>query len=166
MLKCQRELRWTHCRAAYCQLSRTQKRLLWAQEHLRDDFSDVVWTDESTVQLETHRRFCCRKRGQKPCYKPRPKHTTKVHVWAGISYRGSTKICICEGIMDADFYVQILKNVSFYFCKILTLMVTASCKTMTPNILQNGPNNSSTRTALTGRKHLQMQTPSKICDMN
>ena len=40
--------------------------------------------------------------------KPRPKHSIKVHVWAGISARGATKIYIFEGIMDAEFYTQIL----------------------------------------------------------
>ena len=34
-------------------------------------FSDVIWTDECTVQLETHRHFCCRKKGEAPKNKPR-----------------------------------------------------------------------------------------------
>ena len=33
------------------------KRLEWAREHLEDDFEDVLWTDETSVQLETRRRF-------------------------------------------------------------------------------------------------------------
>ena len=38
----------------------------------------------------------------------RAKHPTKVHVWAGISWRGRTGICIFEGIMNAELYVKIL----------------------------------------------------------
>ena len=38
----------------------------------------------------------------------RPKHPTKVHVWAGISRRGRTGICIFEGIMNAELFVEIL----------------------------------------------------------
>ena len=38
----------------------------------------------------------------------RPKHPTKVHVWAGISMGGRTGICIFTGIMDATMYTQIL----------------------------------------------------------
>jgi len=35
----------------------------------------------------------------------------KVHVWAGISKRGLTKLIVFEGIMDAQFYVaEILSN--------------------------------------------------------
>ena len=40
----------------------------------------------------------------------RPKHPLKVHVWAGISLRGPTKICIFDGTMDAVLYVDILRT--------------------------------------------------------
>ena len=40
----------------------------------------------------------------------RPKHPLKVHVWAGISLRGATQICIFDGIMDALLYVEILRS--------------------------------------------------------
>ena len=43
-------------------------------------------------------------------YKPTPKHALKVNVWAGISKRGATKICIFDSIMDADLYIEILKS--------------------------------------------------------
>ena len=33
----------------------------------------------------------------------------KVHVWAGISIRGPTKICVFDGIMNAELYVEILR---------------------------------------------------------
>lgn len=111
ILKGRKLLGWTFRGSAYCQLIRAQnkeKRLEWAERYLHDGFEDVVWTDETTVQLETHRRFCCRKNGQKPRYKPRPKHPVKVHVWAGISWKGRTEICIFEGIMNAEMYTDIL----------------------------------------------------------
>ena len=40
----------------------------------------------------------------------RPKHPVKVHVWAGISVRGPTSITIFEGIMDAEMYIEILRQ--------------------------------------------------------
>ena len=110
-LRGRRSLGWTSCGTAYCQHVRPrnrEKRLLWAQEYLGTNFYDVIWTDETSVQLETHRQFSCRKKGQKSRYKPRPKHPVKVHVWAGISWSGATKACIFGGIMDADLYCQIL----------------------------------------------------------
>ena len=40
----------------------------------------------------------------------RPKHPLKVHVWTGISIRGPTNICIFDGIMDANLYVDVLRS--------------------------------------------------------
>ena len=72
-----------------------------------DKFDNVVWSDETTVQLEIHRRFCYRKDGEKPRPKPCPKHPIKVH---GISKKGATTVCIFEGIMAAPLYCKILKR--------------------------------------------------------
>ena len=77
ILRCRTSLGWTFRGASYCQMIREankEKRLRWAQTYVTeasDGFLDVVWTDECTVQLETHRRFCCRKQGEKPRNKPR-----------------------------------------------------------------------------------------------
>ena len=74
VLRCRTSLGWTRRGSAYCQLIREvnkEKRLAWAKEHLHDDFRDVIWTDETTVQLESHRRFACRKKGEAPRPKPR-----------------------------------------------------------------------------------------------
>ena len=38
----------------------------------------------------------------------RPKYRIKVHVWAGISCEGATKVCIFDGIMTKELYVGIL----------------------------------------------------------
>lgn len=75
ILRCRRKLGWTYRGAAYCQLIREPnklKRLSWCIENQNKDFSNVIWTDETTVQLENHRRFSHRKRGEKP--RPKPKY--------------------------------------------------------------------------------------------
>ena len=62
-------LGWTFRGSAYCQLIREankQKRLEWAQLHLHDNFHDVVWTDETTIQLQSHKRYCCSKASEPP----------------------------------------------------------------------------------------------------
>ena len=77
-----RQLGWVYRGSAYCQLIRNankQNRLEWACTNLDNNFDDVIWSDESSIQLDCHRRYCCRKEGIKPCSKPRPKHPTKVH---------------------------------------------------------------------------------------
>ena len=76
ILRCRKSLGWTYRGSAYCQLIRDEnkvKRVDWAREHIDDDFNDVIWTDETTVQLESHRRFACRKRGEPP--RPKPRYT-------------------------------------------------------------------------------------------
>ena len=113
ILRNRRLLGWVYRGSAYCQLIRTvnkEKRLEWARENQTDAFDDVIWSDETSVQLDTHRRFCCRKEGMKPRPKPRPKHPIKVHVWAGISKKGATGVCIFEGKMDATLYCEILRQ--------------------------------------------------------
>ena len=73
-------------------------------------FENVIWTDETTVQLESHRRHSCRKKGEQPALKPRAKHPIKLHVWAGISRRGPTPIVIFDSTMNAELYVSILRS--------------------------------------------------------
>ena len=61
ILRCWRELGWTFRGSSYCQLIREankEKRLSWAHKYrgeADDGFGDVLWTDESSVQLEAHR---------------------------------------------------------------------------------------------------------------
>jgi hypothetical protein len=103
------QLGWIYRGSAYCQLIRHEnklKRLQWAQANINDDFDNVIWSDETTVQLENHRRFCYRKNGEKP----RPKHPIKVHVWGGISKKGATAVCFFEEIMAAPLYCEILER--------------------------------------------------------
>ena len=104
ILRGRKQLGWSYCGSAYCQLiwePNNVKRKDWALKYLHDDFQNVVWTDETTVQLECHKRFCCRKNRIHPQYKPHPKHPIKMHVWAGISWEGPTPVCIFEEIMNA-----------------------------------------------------------------
>ena len=97
-----------------------------------DSFEDVIWSDETSVQMENHRHFHCYKRGSKPRYKPQPKHPTKVHVWAGKSKRGATGVCIFDGIMDAQIYTRILETYPFSFVMCIQMDIDL-CRTMILN---------------------------------
>ena len=64
-LRWRNQLGWTS--KGYCQMIRDankEKRLAWARVHKGLSFEDVVYTDTTTVQIETHRRTCCYKKGQ------------------------------------------------------------------------------------------------------
>ena len=78
ILRHRSRLGWTFRGSAYCQLIRAPnkiKRLNWSLKYkddiLQENLKDVVWTDECTIQSETHRRFCCRKKGRQAKPKPR-----------------------------------------------------------------------------------------------
>ena len=80
-----------------------RKRLVWCKEQLKskENFADVIFTDECTVQLEQHSRVCFRKKLQKRTLKQRAKHPIKLHIWGDISARGATKVVMFTGIMNA-----------------------------------------------------------------
>ena len=77
IVRCRKELGWTFRGSAYCQLIRAvnkEKRLAWAKQYLdeaEDGFDNVIWSDESSIQVETHKRFCYRKKSCAPKTKPR-----------------------------------------------------------------------------------------------
>ena len=74
VLRCRTKLGWTFRGSAYCQLIRDvnkEKRLEFVRRYNDDEFENVIYSDECTVQLESHRRFCCRKKGQPERLKPR-----------------------------------------------------------------------------------------------
>ena len=110
-----KEQGWTLQQTRYCQLIREAnkvKRLEFAQRVLDsgDTFDNVIFSDECSISLQQFRRTCYRKVDEPAKRKPKPKHPLKVHVWAGISRSGATKICIFEGIMQADLYCNILED--------------------------------------------------------
>lgn len=54
-LKARKLLGWTSRGTAYCQLicaPNREKRLRWAQENVAERFEDVIWSDETSVQME------------------------------------------------------------------------------------------------------------------
>ena len=77
ILRCRTTLGWIYRGSAYCQLIRQvnkEKRLEWVREYLDecdDGFDNVIWTDESSIQCEAHKRHCYRKKGCAPKRNPR-----------------------------------------------------------------------------------------------
>lgn len=113
--RARKKLGWVATRPKYCQLVRDankEKRLIWCVEqlHNNEQFDDVIFTDECSVQLDNHSRICFRRIKQLRKYKPRPKHPIKVHIWGGISKSGATSIVIFTGIMTSTRFCMILEN--------------------------------------------------------
>ena len=115
MERARMELGWTAKKTRYGALvseSNQEKRVVWCNERMETndmDFDDVVFSDECTVQLESHRRVTFYKKGQPVRYKMKAKHPPKVNVWAGISSRGATNVVVFTGTLTATWYVDILE---------------------------------------------------------
>ena len=80
VLHWRKDLVWTSMGTSYCQMIRDvnkKKGLKFTQENKELTFEDIMYTDETTVQIETHRQTCSYKKGCKPHYKPKPKHPLK-----------------------------------------------------------------------------------------
>ena len=85
VLRARKSLGWTFRGTKYCQLIREvnkTKRLDFVSQYANfdaeRDVENVIFTDETTVALENHKRMCCRKQGQPPKPKPVAKHPVKV----------------------------------------------------------------------------------------
>ena len=120
--RARQELGWTYSTTRYCQairIANMEKRVEWSKEMLdrREMFDNVIFTDESTIALERHRKKSFRKKGQPGKMKAIPKHPLKVHVWGGISKRGSTDIVIFTGILTATRYTEILDAATIAICQ-------------------------------------------------
>ena len=74
---------------------------MWCLEQMTANDLDVIFTDESNVQIELHHKVIFHKAGHPIKLVAKPKHPQKVHVWAGISARGATSIVMFTGIMNA-----------------------------------------------------------------
>ena len=83
----------------------------------KDEFNDVIWTDDSSIQLRRNADYMRVQVGKERMLKPQAKHALKVNFWAGISKWRATKICIFYSIMDADLCFEILKDHLLPFLK-------------------------------------------------
>lgn len=113
--RARQQLGWVVTSPKYCQMIRDankEKRLDWCRKMIEDkeQFDDVIFSDESYIQLETHRKRCYRQKKAPRKLKPCPKHPPKVHVWAGISKKGAISIVIFTGTMTAVRYTNILES--------------------------------------------------------
>lgn len=96
----------------YCQLVRDRSkemRLEWCKKIKDEQFENVVWKDECSVQLDIHGRLCFCNKGHQRKFKPWPKHLIKVHIWGGISHCEATQLVLFTGTMTATRYCSILE---------------------------------------------------------
>jgi transposase len=85
-----------------------RKRVEWAQKHLNDDWNDTFFSDETAFQLfrNTVERWY---KGARPIRRI-PKDRTKIFAWGGFCIKGKSSLFCFSEIMDAKFYVDILRR--------------------------------------------------------
>lgn len=85
-----------------------EKPVRFAEASIANDnnFNDVIFTHECSVQLHDNKIVVYRLKDSAVPLLPKPKHPYKVHVWAGISRRGTTSTLIFYGIMKSSFYID------------------------------------------------------------
>jgi hypothetical protein len=67
---------------------------------------DVIFTDESKIEVCTMSKRSYRKKGVPVKGVPKAKHPYSVMVWGGISKKGATKLLLFNGIMKSEFYQE------------------------------------------------------------
>ena len=77
-----------------------------------DIFDNVIWSDESSVQLTRHAQTMRVKIGRERVLNPQAKYALKVHIWAAISRRGATRICMRLGIVMLRNVCDLTQNCS------------------------------------------------------
>ena len=110
--RAQKAAGWICTQTRYCQMVRDVnkiKRLEFCQKIIETN-GNVIFTDESSVEIERATTIRFHKQGEMYKPAPKPKHPLKVHVWGGISKHRPTEVVIFEGIMDAVLYCQILET--------------------------------------------------------
>ncbi|EXX61191.1 hypothetical protein RirG_173480 [Rhizophagus irregularis DAOM 197198w] len=84
------------------------KRVEWARQHINDRWNKTLFTDETAFQLfrNTVERWY---KGERPVRRM-PKDRTKIMAWGGFSAKGKTSLFCFKQIMNAEFYVEILRR--------------------------------------------------------
>lgn len=108
------KLNWSAKPTRYCQLIRDvnkQKRVEFCQNLLSsgETFHNIIFTDETMIQLLPAKRKIFYKKGDKQKYRPKLKHPTKVYLWAGVSKKGATQCIVFIDTMDGEQYTRILQ---------------------------------------------------------
>jgi hypothetical protein len=99
-------------------LIQRQKRVAWAKAHVnwtREQWNRVLWSDESKISIfgSDGLRYVRRRAGEEmipECLTPTMKHPQSVMVWGCMSTTGVGRLKVCQGIVNAQKYIDILET--------------------------------------------------------
>lgn len=87
-------------------LEHRQKRLAWAKENSERDWSNVVFTDEATININIKRKKVWHKPGKKLVIRV-VKHPIKIHIWGCVSSKGFGRCYVFTKNLNAELLVKI-----------------------------------------------------------
>jgi hypothetical protein len=85
-----------------------EQRLQYCNQHSRDQFSNVVFSDEKPWLLGKRRRALWRRHGPARPVFWKAKYPVKIQCWGGISFRGKTKLRVWTGRQPSQHYIDTL----------------------------------------------------------
>jgi len=93
----------------YLKINHIEKRLTWALANRERDWNNVIFTDESTIQLFANPSKVWKRKGEK-IIAHTVKHPPKIHIWGSLSSKGFGKLIIFTGILDSTKLCKIYKK--------------------------------------------------------
>jgi hypothetical protein len=85
-----------------------KRRVEWAIAHANQDWSKVVFTDETSFQMFRNTLLAFHKKGPRRLQKPMPKHPYKVHFWGAITVNGTINYFMFTQNLNGELYRTIL----------------------------------------------------------
>ncbi len=86
-----------------------RKRLKWAKENIDRDWSNVIFTDESTFTTFAYKKKVWRLKYSRPIVRT-VKHPAKLHVWGCFSSYGFGELFCFVGNLNSEFLINIYEN--------------------------------------------------------
>ena len=92
-------------------LKNEKTRVDWAKKHKNIHWHKIIFSDECSIWLNQGRILMWNK-GERPILNI-PRHIPKVHIWGGISARGTTPAKIFRQNFNSEHYCNVLSEVLF-----------------------------------------------------
>jgi len=86
-----------------------EKRLEWAEDNIDRDWSQIIYSDESTFRVTYHRRRIWKRRGQVRVIRT-VKHPAKINLWGCFSAAGFGKLGLVVGNLKAPQLIKLYKR--------------------------------------------------------
>lgn len=86
-----------------------KQRLAWAKQHRQQSWDNVIFSDESTIYLNSHHRNVWQPKGRRFVIRT-VKHPRKVNFWGCFSAKGFGRVYTFTDNMNADKLVRIYKK--------------------------------------------------------